>query len=163
MRTATIASTLALLACLVTGSAFAQTAPPSPAPGIAPPVAGQSVDPDALRALRRQTAQACRQEAQAKGLAGPERRSAVRDCVQAKLPAVARSNRSQIKAVSEACKDEVKPQRLARPERKAAMEACMKSRRPDLARQIDCRNEAKAKGLQKGEERRAFMRSCRKT
>ena len=96
-------------------------------------------------------------------LSGNDLRAAMRDCIQAKFPGVqlyardglTRDGKPTAAAARTACKDEVDGKALSGPSRTAALVACFNSKRPDLALRGECRKEAREKGLDGADLRKA--------
>lgn len=122
---------------------------PAPAPAAAPAV----TDIKEVRA-------ACRAEANAKSLKGPDRRAAIKTCVDTKRPDLA-ARREQIKDDRRACARETKEKGLKGPERRDAIQDCLGKKHPQIAKANACRTEAKSKNLApRSPELRAFMKEC---
>jgi psiF repeat len=49
------------------------------------------------------------------------------------------------------------------PERREAMKSCIVAKKPEMAKVFSCVDQAKAKNLGPGQERREFMRTCIRT
>jgi hypothetical protein len=65
-----------------------------------------------------------------------------------------------MKEISTACREEIKRKDLPRgDERRKAMQACIVGKKPEMKKQFECRDEARAKNMERS-ERRDFMRSC---
>jgi psiF repeat len=148
---------------------LAQTTPPlQPVPNAAPGSVPPAASAESRKAARAEGRKACQTEADAKSLKGTERRSAMRDCMQAKFPRAAstreartttRDGQPTSKVAREACKTEIEPKGLKGKERREAMATCFRGKRPDLAARADCRKAAKAKGLA-GTELRDAVKAC---
>jgi psiF repeat len=104
------------LAVLVAAPAVAQTAAPQP------DARERAADPaarDARRAEIRQVRESCRDETRAKGLRGPDRQSAMKSCVLAKKPELAKPM---------ACAEEARARNLPRGDaRRDFMRSCMRA------------------------------------
>ncbi|MGL4974768.1 MAG: PsiF family protein, partial [Bosea sp. (in: a-proteobacteria)] len=123
---------------------------------------------ESRKAARAEGRKACATEADAKSLKGTERRTAMRECMQAKFPratsnrearTTTRDGQPTAKVAREACKTEIEPKGLKGKERREAMATCFRGKRPDLAARADCRKAAKAKGLS-GTELRDAVKAC---
>lgn len=68
-----------------------------------------------------------------------------------------RKGRPRAKELRAACKADA--QGLRGPDRKRAVRDCIAQRRPDLAKRMDCRRDAKSRGLT-GAELKAAVKSC---
>lgn len=68
--------------------------------------------------------------------------------------------RAEMRQVRDGCRDEVRARGVKGPERREAMKSCVLAKKPELAKPMACAEEARAKGLKRGEERRSFMRTC---
>ena len=152
----------ALLAMLIAVSpALAQGAPPPSPPAQAAPRLSED-----QRARLRADRDACRAEVKPKDLPRAERRGAMRRCIEARNPdakplfARGEARRAELRQLRDACRDELRGKNVRGPERRLAMRSCMVSRKPELAKVFGCMNEARAKNLQPGAERRVFMRTC---
>jgi len=141
---------------------MAQTpAPRSPAVAAAPTASDEPVP----RAARAKARQECRDEHIA--LSGNDLRAAMRDCIQARFPdvrlyardGVTRDGKPTATAVRSACKSEVDARNLEGSTRTAALVACFNAKRPDLAQRAECRKDARDKGLD-GDELRKAVASC---
>jgi hypothetical protein len=105
----------------------------------------------------------CRADAQARGLFGPERRDAVRACMQARFPGVGLGGNPELRAARMACRQEAQARGLRGPDLRPAVLACLSARRPDLARIVECRDNARAHGLMpRTPEFRAAVQACRR-
>jgi hypothetical protein len=71
--------------------------------------------------------------------------------------------RAEIRAVRDGCRDETRAGGLRGPERREAMKRCILARKPELAKPMACAEEARARNLPRGTERRDFMRACMAT
>lgn len=141
------------------GAAQAQNAAPAKAP--APTAAATSADEPIPRAERAKARQDCVSENVA--LTGEDLRAAMRLCMQGKFPGVqlyardgvTRDGKPTAVAARAACKDEVDGRKPEGPARIAALTACFNGKRPDLAQRSECRKEARAKGLDGADLRKA--------
>jgi hypothetical protein len=70
------------------------------------------------------------------------------------------ARRAEMKQVRDTCRDEVKARNIKGTERRDAMKSCIIAKKPDMAKPIACAEEARAKGMNRGPERRDFMRTC---
>lgn len=165
------------LCILLAGLALAQTAPtPAPAaPQVAPPAATAPAAPQARedrRARMQAIAEQCSNEVG--NVRGPDRREAMRKCVEEKRAAQGPDARPQRDAARDgerrkqarvhvmACRDELKDQRFTEAERRAAMQGCITKRDPQMGKMLACRNEAEDKKLEpRSTPFRQFMRECR--
>lgn len=137
---------IAAFALLSTGPLMAQPMPDGPGP-----------NPE-----RQAARMECRQDARGRGLAGPELRDAVRACMQARFPRMARGN-PELRAERMACRQEARQRGARGPEVRAAVLDCLRARRPDLARIVECRQNARAQGLiPRTPEFRATVQACRR-
>lgn len=151
MRSVLILSAF-ILAC--NGVAQAQTATPA--------AAAEEPVPRSERAKARQD---CLAENVA--LSGNDLRAAMRDCIQARFPGVqlyakdglTRDGKPTAAAARTACKSEIDGRDLPVQERKAALVACFNAKRPDLAQRAECRKDARGKGLD-GSDLRKAVESC---
>lgn len=144
------------------GIVLAQTAP-APAPA-APAQQAAPATPGSggMRAAR----DACRSKVESTA-SGPERREAMRKCMQ-EARGTAGSNRESREARREkaradmkACREQLKDQRFTEAERRGAMQTCMLEKDPSRAKAMTCRTEAENKKLERGStEFRKFMREC---
>ncbi|MCA0421034.1 MAG: hypothetical protein LCH80_20265 [Proteobacteria bacterium] len=156
MRSVLIVTAFVLGFC---GAAQAQNAAPAKAP--APTLAATSVDEPIPRAERAKARQDCVSENVA--LTGDDLRAAMRICMQGKFPGVqlyardgvTRDGKPTAVAVRAACKDEVDGRKLQGSERIAALTVCFNAKRPDLAQRSECRKEARSKGLDGADLRKA--------
>jgi hypothetical protein len=153
-------SAVVLSICL-SGAAFAQTAPaPQPQQGRGSFM--QNMTPE-QRAQFDADRTACRTEVAGKT---GDRRTMMRECMLQRNPqlrerqAAGQANRRAISEARQACSNETANQRMTRDERQAAMRTCMIGKRPEMAKAFNCMDQAKAKNLQPGPERRTFMQSC---
>ena len=152
------------LALALSTAAFAQTATPPSAPS---PQAAQrpEITPE-QRARFQVDRKACVDELKPKELPRGERRAAMRTCMETRNPnlkpmfARGEARRAEMKTVRDACRDEVKAKNIKGNERRDAMKNCIIAKKPEMAKPIACSEEAKAKGLARGAERRDFMRTC---
>jgi hypothetical protein len=150
-----------VLSLCVSGAAFAQTAPGPQAPQ-GRGAFMQSLTPE-QRAQVQADAAACRTEVAGKT---GERRTLMRECMLQKNALLreraqaGQVNRRAVAEARQACSNETASQRLTRDERQAAMRTCMIGKRPEMAKAFGCMDQAKARNLQPGQERRAFMQSC---
>lgn len=82
-------------------------------------------------------------------------------------PDMTKDGKPKAKEVRQTCRAEAKSQGLKGDAREKAVSDCFVKQRPDLAGReaaLDqCRADAKAKGVAKGDERKAFMKSCIKS
>lgn len=156
------------LALALSTAAFAQTAPPSVISPSAPssPAAQRSEITPEQRARFQADRKACVDELKPKELPKGERRAAMRTCMETRNPnlkpmfARGEARRAEMKTVRDACRDEVKAKNIKGNERRDAMKSCIIAKKPEMAKPIACSEEAKAKGLARGAERRDFMRTC---
>ena len=103
----------------------------------------------------------CRQEAASRGIVGPERRLAVRQCMQTRFPQLA--GNPELRAERQNCRQDARARGARGPEVRAAVLACLQARRPDLARIVQCRQTVRAQGLMpRTPEFRAAVQSCRR-
>lgn len=117
------------------------------------------------RAQRAKARQDCLAEHVA--LSGDDLRAAMRDCIQARFPdvklyardGVTRDGKPTAVATRAACKTEIDAQGLAGSTRTAALVACFNAKRPDLAQRAECRKDARGKGLD-GEDLRKAVETC---
>lgn len=145
------------------GAAQAQSTAPAKAP--APSTVATTADEPVPRAERAKARQDCVSENIA--LTGDDLRAAMRICMQGKFPGVqlyardglTRDGRPTAVAARAACKDEIDGRKLQGPERIAALTSCFNGKRPDLAQRSECRKEARAKGLD-GADLRKAVDSC---
>lgn len=163
------------LTILLIGIAVAQTTPPAPAappaitpPAVAPPAAAA---PTAPTITRRQIADACRAEIKS-DLRGPERREAMRQCVEKKRESAGlnrredrradrETRRGERRAMMQDCRKEFAEQRLTEAERRDAVQGCLAKKDPRFARMQECRKQAEDKKFERGSrEFRQHMRSC---
>ena len=141
------------------GAAQAQST--APAKVTAPTNVATSVDEPVPRAERAKARQDCVSENIA--LTGDDLRAAMRICMQGKFPGVqlyardgvTRDGKPTAVAVRAACKDEVDGRKLEGSARIAALTACFNGKRPDLAQRSECRKDARAKGLDGADLRKA--------
>ncbi len=149
---------------LLSSTAFAQTAAP-PAP-VAPPIQSRPEVTPEQRAEFRATLDSCRAEVKPQSLPRGERRAAMRKCMEAKNPSLApvfargESRRAEMRQVRDACRSEVRGRNIRGPERREAMKSCIVAKKPEMAKVFSCVDQAKAKNLQPGQERRSFMQTC---
>ena len=143
--------------------AFAQN-PGAPARVAAAPAVAPADEP-VPRAERAKARQDCLAEHVA--LSGDDLRAAMRSCIQAKFPGVqlyardglTRDGKPTAATARAACKDEVDGRSLTGSTRTAALVACFNARRPDLAQRAECRKDARGKGLD-GEDLRKAVETC---
>ncbi|MBN8534696.1 MAG: hypothetical protein J0L51_11480 [Rhizobiales bacterium] len=161
------------LTILLIGIAVAQTTPPAPAapPVAAPPAAAAPAAPSPPTMTRREIADACRAEIKA-DLRGPERREAMRQCVEKKRESAGlnrredrradrETRRGERRAMMQECRKEFAEQRLTEAERRDAIQGCLAKKDPRFARMQECRKQAEEKKLERGSrEFRQHMRSC---
>lgn len=161
------------LTILLIGIAVAQTTPPAPAapPAAAPPAAATPATPAAPTMTRREIADACRAEIKS-DLRGPERREAMRQCVEKKRESAGlnrredrradrETRRGERRAMFQDCRKEFAEQRLTEAERRDAIQGCLAKKDPRQARMLECRKQAEDKKLERGSrEFRQHMRSC---
>lgn len=115
-----------------------------------------------LNPERRAARMECRQDARGRGLFGPDLRDAVRACMQARFPGLARGN-PELRGERMACRQEARQRGLRGAEVRAAVLDCLRARRPDLARIVECRQNARAQGLvPRTPEFRATVQACRR-
>jgi hypothetical protein len=158
------------LTILLIGIAVAQTTPPAPAPA-APPAAATPATPAAPTLTRREIAEACRAEIKS-DLRGPERREAMRQCVEKKRDGAGlnrredrradrETRRGERRAMFQDCRKEFAEQRLTEAERRDAIQGCLAKKDPRHARMLECRKQAEDKKFERGSrEFRQHMRSC---
>lgn len=81
-------------------------------------------------------------------------------------PDMTKDGKPKAKTVRKECRAEAKAQGLKGEAREKAVTDCFVKQRPDLAgkeaARDQCRADAKAKGLAKGDDRKAFVKSCEK-
>jgi hypothetical protein len=160
-RFASLLVGFALPLCLAWPAA-AQAPAPRPAAAVSQAAVPDEPVPRAARAKARQE---CRDEHIA--LSGNDLRAAMRDCIQARFPGVqlyardgvTRAGKPTATAARAACKTEVDGRRLEGSARTAALTACFNAKRPDLAQRAECRKEARDKGLD-GDELRKAVAGC---
>jgi len=76
-------------------------------------------------------------------------------------PQLTKDGKPRGKDVRAACKTEANAKGLAKGDAyRAFMKECIGKQRPDLVKSYDCRQEAKAKKLEK-DERKSFMKQCK--
>ena len=109
---------------------------------------------------------ACRSKVESTA-SGPERREAMRKCMQEARGAAGsnredrQERRGKARADMEACREQLKDQRFTEAERRGAMQTCMLEKDPVRARAMTCRTEAENKKLERGSsDFRKFMREC---
>ena len=66
-----------------------------------------------------------------------------------------------MKEAMSACRTQVQSQGVKGPDRKKAIMDCVTKDHPEMAGRLQCRMDAKAKGLS-GDEMKTFVRSCAK-
>lgn len=160
------------LTILLIGIAVAQTTPPAPAPQApTPPAAATPATPAAPTMTRREIADACRAEIKS-DLRGPERREAMRQCVEKKRESAGlnrredrradrETRRGDRQAIRQECGKEFAEQRLTEAERRDAIQGCVAKKDPRQAKMLDCRKQAEEKKLERGSrEFRRHMRAC---
>jgi Spy/CpxP family protein refolding chaperone len=162
------------LSLLLSTAVFAQTSPPpsqsppsqaAPPPG-APLGAERPRLSDDQRNKLRADRDACRNEVKPQTLPRGERRGAMRRCIEAKNPdlrplfARGEARRAEMRKLRDDCRDELRGKNVRGAERRQAMQACVVAKKPEMAKVFSCVDQAKAKNLQPGPERRDFMRSC---
>jgi hypothetical protein len=90
----------------------------------------------------------------------------MRKCMEAKNPSLApvfargEARRAEMRQVRDACRSEVRSKNIRGPERREAMKSCVVAKKPEMAKVFACVDQAKARNLGPGQERRAFMQSC---
>jgi hypothetical protein len=159
MRFAVLFAGLSLSLCAAAPVGAQTSAPRQPAP-----VAGAAEDP-VPREVRAKARQECLADNVA--LSGDDLRAAMRDCIQAKFPGVqlyardgvTRDGKPTAAVARAACKEEVDGRKLEGSTRTAALVACFNAKRPDLAQRATCRKEAREKGLD-GDDLRKAVDSC---
>lgn len=148
----------ASLTILMVGFALAQSAPPQSPP------AAQTI-------TQRQIMEACRVEV-SRDLRGPERREAMRQCVEKRRESAGldrredrragrESRRTEHRAQMQECRREFAEQKLTEKERRDAVEGCLAKKDPHFAKMVECRKQSEEKKLEHGS--RAFhkaMRDC---
>jgi hypothetical protein len=142
------------------GAATAQALPPAAVANTA-----SSSDEPVPREARAKARRDCLADNVA--LSGNDLRAAMRECIQAKFPGVqlyardglTRDGKPTAAAAREACKTEVAAGTLSGTARTAALVACFNAKRPDLAARAECRKEAREKGLD-GADLRKAVDSC---
>ncbi|KPF63481.1 hypothetical protein IP69_19110 [Bosea sp. AAP35] len=154
-------------AFLLAGLAFTTSMPVFAQSPVAPAsrVASVAADEPVPRTERAKARQDCLAEHVA--LSGDDLRAAMRDCMQAKFPGVqlyardglTRDGKPTAVATRAACKTEIDAQNLAGSTRTAALIACFNAKRPDLAQRAECRKDARGKGLD-GEDLRKAVEAC---
>jgi psiF repeat len=152
---------------VLSSAAFAQTATPqSP---VAPPAQSRPEVTPEQRAEFRSALDSCRAEVKPANLPRGERRTAMRKCMEAKNPSLApvfargEARRAEMRQVRDACRSEVRGRNIRGPERREAIKSCVVAKKPEMAKVFSCVDQAKAKNLQPGQERRAFMQTCIRT
>ncbi|MCA3632131.1 MAG: hypothetical protein INF16_05000 [Methylobacterium sp.] len=146
----------ASLTILMAGFALAQSAPPAPAPA-------------APAMTQRQMMEACRAEI-SRDLRGPERRDAMRQCVEKKRESAGldrredrragrEARRSEHRAQMQECRREFAEQKLTEKERRDAVEGCLAKKDPHFAKMVECRKQSEEKKLEHGS--RAFRKAMR--
>jgi hypothetical protein len=82
-------------------------------------------------------------------------------------PEMTKDGKPKAKAVRKECRTEAKSQGLKGDAREKAITDCFIKQRPDLAAKEtargQCRADAKAKGIAKGDDHKAFVKSCEKS
>jgi hypothetical protein len=152
---------------LLSSVALAQTATPPP-PSTPPAQARPEVTLE-QRAEFRAALDSCRAEVKPANLPRGERRAAMRKCMEAKNPSLApvfargEARRAEMRQVRDACRSEVRGKNIRGPERREAMKSCVVAKKPEMAKVFSCVDQAKARNLGPGQERRAFMQSCIRT
>jgi Spy/CpxP family protein refolding chaperone len=152
---------------LLSSAALAQTAAP---PANAPPAQAQpgperrEITPEQRNRFRADL-ETCRTEVKPQSLPRGERRKAMRSCMEAKNPelktvfARGEARRAEMRQVRDQCRTEL-GDKARGPDRREAMKTCMVAKKPEMAKLFSCVDQAKAKNLQPGGERREFMRTC---
>jgi hypothetical protein len=149
---------------VLSSAAFAQTA--APPPPSAPPAFGRPDVTPEQRAAFGAALESCRAEVNPRSLPRGERRAAMRKCMEAKNPSLApvfargEARRAEMRQVRDACRSEVRSKNIRGPERRDAMKSCVVAKKPEMAKVFACVDQAKARNLGPGQERRAFMQSC---
>jgi hypothetical protein len=121
---------------------------------------------DEQRTKLRADRDACRAEVKPESLPRGERSGAMRRCIEAKNPdlkpmfARGEARRADMRKVRETCREELRTKNVRGAERRPAMQACIVEKKPEMAKVFSCVDQAKAKNMQPGAERRVFMRSC---
>jgi psiF repeat len=152
---------------LLSSVSFAQTA--APPPSVTPPAATRPEITPEQRSEFRATLDSCRAEVKPANLPRGERRAAMRKCMETKNPALApvfargEARRAEMRQVRDSCRSEVRGKTARGPERREAMKSCVVAKKPEMAKVFSCVDQAKAKNLQPGQERRAFMQTCIRT
>ncbi len=143
---------------LMVGLALAQTTPPASAP------AGPTM-------TQREVMEACRTEI-GRDVRGPERREAMRQCVEKKRESAGLNRREDRRADRETrkterraqmqeCRKEFAEQRMTEKERRDAVQGCVAKKDPQFAKMLECRKQAEDKKLERGSsEFRKAMREC---
>jgi hypothetical protein len=150
-----------LLSSCLSVAAYAQTVAPTPPPAAPPAAVAPALAAPAQRGAARYTPEqreafkadrkACRDEMRGKSMERGERRKAMTTCLEARNPlfkermAEVKNRRGEMKEISTACRE--------------AMQACIVGKKPEMKKQFECRDEARAKNMERS-ERRDFMRSC---
>ncbi len=148
---------------LLSSAAFAQTAAPLP---VAPPAQSRPEVTPEQRAEFRATLDACRAEVKPANLPRGERRATMRKCIETKNPSLApvfargEARRAEMRQVRDACRSEVRSRNIRGPERREAIQSCVVAKKPEMARVFSCVDQAKARNLGPGQERRSFMQTC---
>jgi psiF repeat len=149
---------------LISSVAFARAQ--APTPPSTPPVAGRpEITPEKSGEFRA-TLDACRADVKPQSLPRGERRAAMRKCIEAKNPSLApvfargEARRAEMRQVRDACRSEVRSRNIRGPERREAMKSCVVAKKPEMAKVFSCVDQAKARNLGPGQERRTFMQTC---
>jgi hypothetical protein len=120
----------------------------------------------------REITQACRGEI-SDTLRGPERREAMRQCIEKKREAAGLNRRTdrqadresakaKRRAIRHKCRAQFAEQKLTEAERRNVIQSCVAQKDPVQARQQACRQQAEAKNLKpRTREFREHMRQCR--
>ncbi|MGL5448215.1 MAG: hypothetical protein ACRDBL_12990, partial [Rhabdaerophilum sp.] len=148
------------LTILLIGFAVAQTTPPAPPVPVPAPPAIAAPAPAAPSMTRREIADACRAEIKS-DLRGPERREAMRQCVEKKRESAGLNRREdrraerqarsgERQAIRQECRKEFAEQRLTEAERRDAIQGCVAKKDPRQAKMLECRKQAEDKKLERG-------------
>jgi hypothetical protein len=142
---------------LLAGFALAQTSPPAPA---------------ASKTPHHEMREACRTEV-SRDLRGPERREAMRQCVEKKRDSAGlrgredrraerETRRTERRAQRQECRKELSEQRLTEKERREQVQLCANKNDPQAMKTLECRKQVEDKKLERGSrEFREAMRECR--
>jgi hypothetical protein len=151
---------------LLSSAALSQTAPPpATPPAQAQPVPERREITPEQRARFRADLETCRAEVKPQSLPRGDRRKAMRACMEAKNPELKtmfarRDTRlAEMRQIRDQCREETRSKAQGN-ERRDAMKACIVAKKPEMAKVFSCVDQAKAKNLQPGGERREFMRTC---